>query len=92
MNGPKIPFYQRLHKQYIKHHTVQCDAHSCSSTLTLRESAELDRHPSSSSSSSRKSQSVRLKHNTLELVAASCTYASAINASKDIQCIRCVQT
>ena len=24
MNGPKIPFYLRLHKQYIKHHTVQC--------------------------------------------------------------------
>ena len=43
------------------------------------------------SSSSRKSQSVRLEHDTLESVAASCTYASAINASKDIQCIRCVQ-
>ena len=51
-----------------------------------------DRHPCSSSSSSRKSQNVRLEHNTLEPVAASCTYASAINASKDIQCIRCVQT
>ena len=36
----------------------------------------------SSSSSSRKSQSVRLEHNTVEPVAASCTYASAINASK----------
>ena len=36
--------------------------------------------------------SVRLEHNTLEPVVASCTYASAINASKDIQCIRCVQT
>ena len=34
------------------------------------------------SSSSRKSQSVRLEHDTLESVAASCTYASAINASK----------
>ena len=44
------------------------------------------------SSSSRKSQSVRLEHNTVEPVAASCTYASAINASKDIQCIHCVQT
>ena len=33
-------------------------------------------------SSSRKSQSIRLEHNTVELVAASCTYASAINASK----------
>ena len=44
------------------------------------------------SSSSRKSQSVRLEHDTLELVVASCTYASTINASKDIQCIRCVQT
>ena len=44
------------------------------------------------SSSSRKSQSVSLEHDTLESVAASCTYASAINASKDIQCICCVQT
>ena len=35
-------------------------------------------------SSSRTSQSVRLEHNTLEPV--------AINASKDIRCIRCVQT
>ena len=34
------------------------------------------------SSSSRKSQSIRLEHDTLESVAASCTYASAINASK----------
>ena len=46
----------------------------------------------SSRSSSRKSQSVRLEHNTVESVAASCTYASAINASKCIQCICCVQT
>ena len=37
---------------------------------------------SSSSSSSKKSQSIRLEHSTVELVAASCTYASAINASK----------
>ena len=37
---------------------------------------------SSSSSSSKKSQSVRLEHSTLEPVAASCTYASTINASK----------
>ena len=44
------------------------------------------------SSSSRKSQSVRLEHSTVEPVAASCTYASAINASKCIQCIHCVQT
>ena len=44
------------------------------------------------SSSSRKSQSVRLEHSTVEPVAASCTYASAINASKCIQCICCVQT
>ena len=36
------------------------------------------------SSSSRRSQSVRLEHDTLESVAASCTYASAIKASKDI--------
>ena len=34
------------------------------------------------SGSSRKSQSVRLEHDTLGSVAASCTYASAINASK----------
>ena len=34
------------------------------------------------SSSSRKSKSVRLEHNTVEPVVASCTYASAINASK----------
>ena len=47
---------------------------------------------SNSSSSSKKSQSVRLEHSTVEPVAASCTYASAINASKYIQCIRCVQT
>ena len=46
----------------------------------------------SSRGSSRKSQSVRLEHNTVESVEASCTYASVINASKDIQCIRCVQT
>ena len=46
----------------------------------------------SSRGSSRKSQSVRLEQNTVESVAASCTYASVINASKDIQCIRCVQT
>ena len=64
---------------------------------TVRESAS-DRHRRTqsrdrrlSSSSSRKSQSIRLEHNTVEPVAASCTYASAINASKDIQCIRCVQ-
>ena len=41
-----------------------------------------DRRLSGSSSSSRKSQSIRLEHNTLDPVAASCTYASAINASK----------
>ena len=46
----------------------------------------------SSSGSSRKSQSIRLEHNTVESVAASCTYASVINASKDIQCICFVQT
>ena len=57
---------------------------------TVREQKQKD--ISSSSSSSKKSQSVRLEHSTLEPVAASCTYASAINASKDIQCIRCVQT
>ena len=34
------------------------------------------------SSSSKKSQSVRLEHSTVEPVVASCTYASAINASK----------
>ena len=34
------------------------------------------------SSSSKKSQSIRLEHSTVEPVAASCTYASAINASK----------
>ena len=34
------------------------------------------------SGSSRKSQSVRLEHDTLGSVATSCTYASAINASK----------
>ena len=33
-------------------------------------------------SSSRKSQSVKLEHNTVEPVAVSCTYASAINTSK----------
>ena len=44
-----------------------------------------------SSHCSRKSQSVRLEHNTVESVAASCTYASVINASKCIQCICCVQ-
>ena len=54
--------------------------------LVSREQLERSR------SSSRKSQSIRLEHNTLESVAASCTYASAINASKDIQCIHCVQT
>ena len=36
----------------------------------------------SGSGSSRKSQSIRLEHNTVESVAASCTYASVINASK----------
>ena len=46
------------------------------------DSQSRDRHLGGSSSSSRKSQSVRLEHNTLEPVAASCTYASAINASK----------
>ena len=46
----------------------------------------------SSRGSSRKSQSIRLELNTVESVAASCTYASVINASKDIQCIHCVQT
>ena len=56
---------------------------------SVRESRQL---AAEQSSSSRKSQSIRLEHDTLELVAASCTYASAINASKDIQCIRCVQT
>ena len=25
LNGPKIPFYECLHKQYIKHRTVQCE-------------------------------------------------------------------
>ena len=49
-------------------------------------------HMRTHSSSSKKSQSVRLEHSTVELVGASCTYASAINASKYIQCIRCVQT
>ena len=34
LNGPKIPFYLRLHKQYIKHRTVQCDAHTHSDTST----------------------------------------------------------
>ena len=55
---------------------------------TVRERQQL----TSSSGSSRKSQSVRLEHNTVESVAASCTYASVINASKDILCIHCVQT
>ena len=88
LNGPKIPFLLASTQAVYKapHSTVreqyrESDTHSQS----------WDRHPSSSSSSSRKSQSVRLEHNTLEPVAASCTYASAINASKDIQCIRCVQ-
>ena len=61
-------------------------------TVSSSQSARLTHTVSRSSSSSRKSQSIRLEHNTLEPVAASCTYASAINASKDIQCIHCVQT
>ena len=84
LNGPKIPFNYRLHKQYIKHRTVQCE---CDTHRQLAVSSQ-----TAHSSGSRKSQSVRLEHNTVEPVATSCTYASAINASKDIQCIRCVQT
>ena len=61
-------------------HTLRSDTHTQGGQLT------------SSSGSGRKSQSVRLEHNTVESVVASCTYASVINASKDIQCIHCVQT
>ena len=26
LNGPKTPFYKYLHKQYVKHRTVQCES------------------------------------------------------------------
>ena len=34
LNGPKIPFYKRLYKQCISHHTVQCERAFASQHLT----------------------------------------------------------
>ena len=61
------------------HSTVRGHAHSHTRLAHTR------------SSSSKKSQSIRLEHSTVEPVVESCSYASTINASKDIQCIHCVQ-
>ena len=64
---------QAVHK--APHSTVQ-DTHRD------RHTQYRHRDTRGSSSSSKKSQSVRLEHSTVELVATSCTYASAINASE----------
>ena len=84
MNGPKVPFYQRLHKQLCKapHSTVR-DTRWCIRQWVGPRTADQQ-----VGSLERKAWA----HSTLASVAASCTYVSAINASKYIQCIRCVQT
>ena len=59
------------------HSTVRGDTH-----VDTQRRTHTELQLAACSGSSRKSQSVRLEHDTLGSVVTSCTYASAINASK----------
>ena len=79
VNGPKIPFYWRLHKHIYKpSHSTVCEC------IPPGTSAEYGSTVGSL-------RVARLEHAAHRLVERSCTYVSAINASKCIQCVRCVQ-